>query len=300
MELKRNAFTVSLSAWLFCAWFGGLATVQAGAADHCDHWRGGEYQYHECRGEDERGRRGEEGRGLGRDRVGRDFKALDADSDGQLSFEEFSKSERLKRIDQKKRKKLFSYLDKNEDGQLHLSELKPPPPRWMVGLTKDFNALDADKNKGLDFFEFSKSPHMAKFNEDDRTRMFKSLDRNKDQRIQLDEISGHPGHKLRRPHGEIDLKTYDANQSGGLDYEEYSNLPWREGFPDEIRIKIFKKMDLNNDGEVSPDEIHQARRRLSIHGRPRAPRGEKGPGKRPENKDKDAERSKPPKSQGAR
>lgn len=256
----------------------------ADAADHCDHRRGGEYQYLECRGDDDGGRRGGDGRGRGRDRVGKDFKALDANSDGRLSFEEFSKSERLKRIDQKKREKLFSYLDKNQDGQLHLSELKPPRPRWIVGLEKGFGDLDTDKNKGLDFFEFSKSPDLKNVEEDDRARKFKSLDRNKDQRIQLDEISGYPRHKLRRPHGEIDLKTYDANQSGGLDFEEYSNLPWREGFPDEIRKKIFKKMDLNNDGEVSPDEIHQARKRHSMHGRSRAPRGEKLPGKRPENK----------------
>ena len=187
--------------------------------------------------------------------MGVDFKTLDADGDGFLSFEEFSQSPRLARIDVKKRRKLFNYLDRDKDGKLRMRELRHQPPQYMQALRKDFERLDVDGSGGFDFLEFSKAPQLPKMNEAKLRLMFKRLDRNKDGHIQRSELKGRfrPGGG-NGPH-HIDLKKYDVNSSGGLDFEEFSKLPWLGRIPEGRKKKLFQKLDQDNNGEVSPEEV---------------------------------------------
>ncbi|NWK56092.1 EF-hand domain-containing protein [Verrucomicrobiaceae bacterium N1E253] len=224
----------------------------------------------------------------GQDRPGRpdasiDFKALDLDGDGFLTFEEFSQSPRLARIDDQKRRRLFSYLDRNKDGKLDMSELKPKPPRWTKSIEDEFDQHDTDKSGAIDYEEFSKISFFAKMEDAERRRMFRRLDRNQDQKIQKGEVKRAmhgPGRGM--PH--LDIHKYDTNQSGGLDYSEYSSMPWVDRIPEERRKLLFERLDVDGDGEIKPEDIRRAHDRMRRHGphpneaKPRRGKGPHGKG----------------------
>lgn len=187
--------------------------------------------------------------------MGVDFKTLDADEDGFLSFEEFSQSPRLARIDVKKRLKLFNYLDRDKDGKLQMRELRHQPPQYMQTLRKDFKRLDVDESGGLDFLEFSKAMQLSKMDEAELRLIFKRLDRNKDGSVQRSELKGKLGPGGGKGPHHIDLKKYDVDASGGLDFEEFSKLPWLGRIPEGRKKRLFQKLDQDNNGEVSPKEV---------------------------------------------
>jgi len=197
------------------------------------------------------------------------WKKMDTDEDGFLSFEEFSKSPRLVRLNESKRRKLFDYLDRNKDGKLSMRELRPSAPGWMMALRKEFKRLDTDRSRGLSYEQFSQSSKLAKMSDDERTRIFKHLDRNRDGEIQLAELSG----GKHRGGPEIELEKYDLNQSGGLSFEEFSKIPWMARIPEKRRKALFQKMDLKQDGEISPREV----RRAWVERRKCGPPGQCGP-----------------------
>ena len=228
--------------------------------------------------------------------MGRNFKALDEDGDGFLSFEEFSKSERLSRMDEKKRRKLFDYLDQKKDGKLHTRELRPHPPYWVVALRKEFRRWDADQSGGLDFEEFSKVPQISKMGERERKKMFKRMDRNKDQLIQRAEIKGHGGPGSRKGCPKIDFKKYDTNQSGGLNFEEYSKIPWLGRIPEDRRKMLFQKLDRDHDGEISAKEVKATWAARHKHGPPPHARPHRGSGTRKKSSD---DGSNPPHGKGS-
>lgn len=198
------------------------------------------------------------GPGHGKANMGIDFKTLDTDGDGFLSFDEFSQSARLSRMDVKKRRKLFDYLDRNNDGRLHMRELRFQPPRCIAVLRKEFDLLDLDGSGALNLAEFSKAAPLEKMDEKARRRLFKSLDKNRDQLIQRSELKMkgfHGGRDVRKGPHPNHFKKYDVNSSGGLDFDEFSKLPWVGRIPENRKKMLFDELDQNNDGEVSPTEV---------------------------------------------
>lgn len=208
--------------------------------------------------------------------MGKDFKTLDVDGDGFLSFEEFSQSERLSRIEEPKRRKLFSYLDRNKDGKLDMSELRPSAPRWVSWLRKDFDRYDVDKSGGLDFEEFSKFPRVSEMEERERQRAFRRLDRNKDQVILRSDLKAMDGGRHHGPPN-MDVKKFDEDQSGGLNFEEYSKMQWVSRIPKDRRKILFEKLDLNQDGEISSEEVKAAWAKRRKHGPPYRGKSRRGP-----------------------
>jgi len=219
-------------------------------------------------GQAKRSQRGGGPGGPGMGKSGKNFKVLDTDGDRFLSFEEFSKSERLSRMDEEKRRKLFDFLDRNKDGKLDLKELRPQQPPWLSSLRKEFNHLDTNRTGSLDFAEFSKASLISKLPERQRKKIFKRLDHNRDQQIQRSDLKGFSGSNDRRACPRIDFKKYDTSKSGGLDMDEFFKMPWVSRLPEERRKMLFQKLDKNKDGEISPDEVtaHWADRRK--HGPP--------------------------------
>ena len=185
-----------------------------------------------------------------------DFRSLDTDGDGFLSFEEFSQSARLLRMSEKKKRKLFDYLDRNKDDQLHRQELQFKKPWSMAVVRKEFDRLDVDGSGGLDFAEFSQASAIANKDGDARRRIFNLLDKNGDQQIQRSELKLKGGPGRHSGHRHAGFKRGDVNASGGLDFKEFSTLPWVGRLPEERQQRLFKKLDQDKSGEVSPKEIH--------------------------------------------
>lgn len=122
--------------------------------------------------------------------------------------------------------------------------------------------FDVDKDGFLSFEEFSKSPRLVRMKESKRRKLFDYLDQNKDGKLSMRELP------RGQHHGppEINFKKFDEDQSGGLSFEEFSKIPWVARIPEGRRKALFQKMDLKNDGEISPKEVRQAwvvRRRCS-------------------------------------
>ena len=128
----------------------------------------------------------------------------DQDGDGKISFEEFRRNPRLKGADDKRLKAMFARMDLNQDGFLTQQDFGRrgggfPGPG-------DFEKLDLDRDGGLSYEEWRKSPHLKKEGiEDDLRRRFGMLDRNGDGKLDGRERPGgegtrpKPGPRHRRP-----------------------------------------------------------------------------------------------------
>jgi hypothetical protein len=50
------------------------------------------------------------------------------------------------------------------------------------------------------------------------------------------------------------MRELDTDKSGGLSYEEMSNGKFFSQLPEEKRMQIFKRMDTNSDGQITPED----------------------------------------------
>ena len=212
------------------------------------------------------------------------FQAVDIDKNGELTFEEFSAIGRLAKMDEKKRRKLFDFLDRNSDGKLHMRELQSREPSWIASVRKNFAQIDSDNSGNLNLFEFSNALDFTDKPKDLTTRFFSKMDSNNDQVIERSELKW--SNRLRtKP--QIDFVKYDINQSGGLDFGEYSKLPLMSKCPEERRKQVFARIDTDSNGEISTEEVraaHKAHRSFSPHGKPSRDRGPMREGKEGEKK----------------
>lgn len=208
----------------------------------------------------------------GKDRF-KAFKKADGDDDRKLTFAEFSSMERLASLDEDKRRKLFDFLDRDQDGFLHMREARAREPRWMGTAQKEFGRLDVDGDGALDVTEFAE---LLKLLEKKKLPvLFEKLDRNKNDKIERDELKLRPHHSMRP---EIDFAKHDVNASGGLDYQEYSAMPWMLKWPEYRRKAFFDKLDADSDGEITEAEIKGAHEKRASRGfKPRRPQREHGP-----------------------
>lgn len=207
------------------------------------------------------------------------FKEVDADKDGSITFDEFSTMSRLKNMDEAKRRKLFDFLDRDKDSKLNLRELQPSEARWVSAIRKGFNKLDANNDGGLDMAEFSNLPQFKGKDKALLVKFFAKLDRDENKSIKKPELKPTAGHHPR-PH--FDFANYDTNSSGGLDFNEYSKMPWMEKCPETRRKKLFERVDVDENGEISAEEVRSAHRmhKPPSHGRSGKPRRGARPPKR--------------------
>lgn len=207
------------------------------------------------KGEDKRDRRG--GKPGFPDMMNR----LDADKNGEISFVEFSASERIQSLEEDVRKKLFDRLDKNDDQVISKKELRPPhDPKGGRGGFPLFEKLDTNKDRQVSFEEFSQNPRFKEKPSEWVRRFFDRMDRNNDGVLSRKDHSK-PGHDWRgkkggRPEG--GLKTLDLDGDGKVSKDEFKKSPL--GMPDELRKQMFLKLDKNKNGFLDADELREPRR----------------------------------------
>ena len=110
--------------------------------------------------------------------------------------------------------------------------------------------------------EFSELMKLINENKLKPAELFVRLDRNKNNGIEWFELHAKPP---RFNHSDGNFTTHDKNASGGLDYEEYAHMPWVCKWPEQRRKKLFERIDVDGDGELSKREIggmHSYRKRM--------------------------------------
>ncbi len=116
-----------------------------------------------------------------------------------------------------------------------------------------FSLLDTDDSGKLDFGEFSKAPKLVGLKEPQQVALFKKLDDNADERLEMKEL--HP-HSMSRS-----LRLADQNGDGQLSYAEYQNSSCALGGSEVEKKAHFKKLDLDQDGILSSSEFGKGSRR---------------------------------------
>lgn len=189
------------------------------------------------------------------------MKAADTNGDKMVTREEFDALERISKLPEEKRDRLFKRLDRNGDGVIKQDELRmgrgprPFPP---------LRQLDKDGDKSISYEEFSAGEFASKMPEERRRKFFDKLDTNGDGKLSPEDRRGRRG-----PGGDPEqmFRRLDGDKDGTLSFEEFSKGPWSRGMGEDALEDRFEQIDKNGDLKLDPEEMRDA-------GPP--PRGERG------------------------
>ncbi len=172
------------------------------------------------------------GDGHGGPPVGR-IAALDKDKSGGVSFEEFVQGEWVQKMPAERQREMFDHLDRDHDGQIMPKDAQNGPahggqgnrqpdaptnkPDGSSGRGPNLKALDRDGDGTLNFEEFRQSPILRGLSEDEQEKRFENLDKNKDLKLQPDEMSGprHEGRNKAAPGAQEPAAPPPAGPTGG-------------------------------------------------------------------------------------
>lgn len=115
-----------------------------------------------------------------------------------------------------------------------------------------WKAADSDQDGFLSKSEFEAMSRVGKIPEDKRKKLFSRLDKNSDEKLDRKELD-----RLGKPDGENGrpmkrLWELDSDQSGGINLKEFKNGELFKKLPLEKQEEVFKRLDTNGDGVVSP------------------------------------------------
>jgi Ca2+-binding EF-hand superfamily protein len=145
----------------------------------------------------------------------------------------------------------------------------------MGSFAEAWARADADKNGVISMAEFGAMPRIRELPEDKRGELFARLDKNSDGSLGRDELDRFG--KSRHDHGTPMKRLWelDLDKSGGVSFEEFKNGQVFQKLPAEKREAVFKRLDSDGDGLITPKDRPQ------------------GAGKRPEMKKRQLEADTP-------
>lgn len=112
-----------------------------------------------------------------------------------------------------------------------------------------FRNMDRDGDGKISKREFFASPRMERLPVERRVEIFARLDRDGDEFLTSDELRGMRQDAERRVRE--GFRKLDADNSGGLSFEEFSKSEFFGKLPVEKRRQIFDRMDTDRDGEIT-------------------------------------------------
>jgi len=184
------------------------------------------------------------------------LKRADTNNDGVISRDEFFALERISKLPEEKRAKIFERLDKDRNGTLskeELQEMRRGP--GMRGMPK-LEELDTDHSGGVNLEEFKASPFVRKLPPEEQGALFNRLDTDGDGQITPKDRPEHPPRD-----GKGLLKRLDANGDGAVSFEEFQKARFIERLSEDEQEKRFQELDRNGDKKLGEDEMPQPPRR---------------------------------------
>jgi Ca2+-binding EF-hand superfamily protein len=109
---------------------------------------------------------------------------------------------------------------------------------------------DRDRDGKVTFDEFRVAKNLENHLEEGKQRIFDQLDKNRDGEIAREELPGGSPEE-RGPHW------LDKDRDGKISFEEFSASEWLKDATPEERKKHFDRMDLNNDGVLTPEDFRR-------------------------------------------
>lgn len=127
-------------------------------------------------------------------------------------------------------------------------EADRPPRLGEVG-QRLFAQLDVDQSGDLNTEEFQAHPRLSKASDEQKSRLFQRLDKNNDGLIQRRE--------LRPPRPE---DRQERRRRGPMNYEQFAAQPRIKKMSEERKQELFKRLDRNQDGQLSHEDSRRRQR----------------------------------------
>ena len=118
-----------------------------------------------------------------------------------------------------------------------------------------WKSLDKDQDGSLSKAEFDAMPRLQNLPEEKRANLFQRLDKNADGKLAREELG-----RMGKPHDGQQgppmprLWELDVDKSGGVSFDEFKNGELFKKLPPEKLDSLFKRLDTNGDGVVSPKD----------------------------------------------
>jgi Ca2+-binding EF-hand superfamily protein len=155
----------------------------------------------------------------------------------------------------------------------------PPPPRGdgprgerQREGGKGWQKADADGSGTLSWEEFSTMPRIEQLPEEKRRNIFKRLDKNGDNVLSADELKPMDRPPNERHQAMMRLQELDTDQSGGVSLVELKEGEVFKKLPPEKQEELFKRLDTDGDGQITPKDRPEPRPRPDRPDKPRDPR----------------------------